>query len=264
MTDDYDVQPRYRRSVDALSRREHLDHFGEEYGAGQHLTMLSPTTGGKTELSHQQLAQVISPDFKANILSGKPPGRDSVMPHAVKRLNMRKVDEWPPPYSFRDHNRNGLVLEPRHTMVDFDADNANIRTHFKACMIDAYRSKKPNILVVDEGFHVQNEYKLRRELETPLMRGAPVVAVWTLCQRGRYMTYHIYDAAEWMFLFKDQDRKNRQRYSDFGGGVDPRFLMQVQDTLQTRVLTKPDGKKATISEAICVRRSGEIYIVKMD
>jgi hypothetical protein len=245
-----------------MSRREFLDYFGEEYAPGHHVTFLAPTQSGKTLLSHQMLAQVISPDFQAVLLAGKPPGRDGTMELAAKRLNLKVIEEWPPPWSPRK-NKNGYVLRPHHSMEDFKADNANVAKHFRAAMVDCYRSKKPVILDVDEGFHVQNEYKLRGELEAPLMRGAPIVAVWTLVQRGRYMTYFIYDAPEWILVFKDNDKSNRQRYSEIGG-VDPDFIMDVQKSLQTKTIHN-DGKKSTISEALCIRRSGQqLFIVGMD
>lgn len=254
----------YATHIDVLSRKEFLEYFGQQYGAGQHVTLLGPTQRGKTRLSHEMLQYVISPDgIKVIMLAGKPPGRDPVMSAAPDKLNLRRVEEWPPNWNFRDRNRSGYVLQPRHNMEDLRADNAHVGHHFRKAMIDCYRSdpKHPVILDVDETHHVQNEYKLKSELEAPLMRGAPVCGVWCKIQRGRYISYHAYSEAAWVIIFYDPDRDNQKRYADIGG-VDPDFILQVVSGLKTR--TGDDGK-STISEAMCIRRSGpECFIIGMD
>ena len=256
---------RYATHVDVLSRKEFLDYFGQEYGAGQHVTAIGPTQRGKTTLTHQMLHRVISPDgINVVLLAGKPPGRDPVMSRAAERLNLRIVEEWPPPTGpvahFRDKKRAGFVLRPRHGMEDLKADNAHIGAEFRKAMVDCYRSKadKPVILGVDETHHVQNEYKLKAELEAPLMRGAPVCGVWCNIQRGRYITYHAYSEPAWILIYFDPDRDNQKRYADIGG-VDPDFVQLVVAGLKTS--TGDDGK-STISEALCIRRAGpEMFIV---
>lgn len=252
--------------IDVLSRDDFLDYFGSQYAPGQHVTFIGPTQRGKTTLSHQMMGRVLTPDgINAVLLAGKPPGRDPVMARAAEELNLRTVEEWPPPKGpiayYRDKTqRNGYVLRPRHGMEDVRADNANIAKHFRAAMVDCYRSKPdhPVIIGVDEAHLVQNEYKLRSELEAPLMRGAPVCAVWCLIQRGRYVTYLAYDAPAWIIIYNDPDRDNQKRYSEIGG-VDPSFVLSVVSGLKT--YTGSDGK-STISEALCIRRAGpELFIV---
>jgi len=120
-----------------------------------------------------------------------------------------------------------------------------------------YASKKPVITVVDEAHHVQKDMGLQKEAEATLMRGAPTNAEWSLIQRGRYVSYHCYGAPEHLFIFSDPDQNNRKRYSEIGG-VDPRYLERLSDTLKTEK-TKTGN---TISECIYIRRSGpEIMVV---
>jgi hypothetical protein len=75
--------------------------------------------------------------------------------------------------------------------------------------------------------------------------------MWSLVQRGRYVSYHVYDQAEHVFIFYDPDRDNQKRYSEIGD-VDAREL--VDYTRQLKTETVADG--STISEALYFRRSG--------
>lgn len=258
--------------VTRMSRAEFLEMFGESYAPGQHVTFLGPTQRGKTTLSHQMLAQVVSPELRAHLLAGKPPGRDPVMQKAAQRLNLRTVEEWPPeqlmiPDRVRKvlgmNRHNGYVLRPRQGMENLKDDNENVSRHFRRCMVSCYRSKPeaPVIIVADETHLIQNEYKLKGELEAPLMRGAPVCGVWCLIQRGRYITYLAYCSQEWMIIFYDPDVDNQRRYGDIGG-VDPKFVMHLASQLKTK---RGDDGRSTVSEAICIKRSGpEVFIVSTD
>lgn len=245
--------------IDVKTRDEFLDYFAANYGSGQHVLFLGPTQRGKTTLCHQMLARVISPERRTRVLAGKPPGRDHVMGEAADNLNLRITEEWPPAWSHKDRKKNGYVVRPKHSLTDIKADSENLREQFRKTMVDSYASQKDVILVCDETHHVQNEYKLKAELEAPLMRGAPVCAVWMLVQRGRYITYMAYDASDWVLVYNDPDRSNRQRYAEIGG-VDPRLVEEILSGLRT-------GKGAngnTISECLCIRRSGpELFIVGM-
>jgi len=180
------------------------------------------------------------------------------MNSAADKLNLRIVEDWPPYPSPRDHKRNGYVLRPIHTMKDPEADDENVGENFKRAILDNYRSKKPVITFVDEAHHVHNDLKLKKTIEAPLMRGAPHNGVWSLIQRGRYVSYQCYCAPEHLFLFYDPDIDNQRRYSEIGG-VDPNFLLRLSGTLKT-YRTK-NGQ--TISECIYIRRSGP-YICVVD
>lgn len=247
-------------TVQVISRRDFLREWHNDYGRGQHVTFIGPTQRGKTTLSHQLLGQSVSPKHKCVILAGKPPKRDRVMTDAAKKLNLRIVDEWPPGYSFKDRKRNGYVLRPHQTLTDLERDHANIQKQYRAALMGNYSSDKPVITVVDEAHHVQNDLKLKREYEAPLMRGAPDNAVWSLIQRGRYMTYLAYDAPEHLFIFFDPDRANQARYSDIGG-VDPDYISAIIENLKTY----RTNTGQTISECLYIRRSGpELFIVDVE
>lgn len=247
--------------VEVVPRQIFLDEIWD-YSPGQHATILGPTQRGKTELSHQLLGKTISPEHHAVLLAGKPPERDHTMTAAGKRLKLREVEEWPPNWNYKDRKRNGYILRPRQEMKDIKKDDANVRDQFRKAILGNYRSKKPVITVVDEGHHVQKNMRLMAECEAPLMRGAPVNGMWTLAQRGRYLSMQVYDAPEHIFIFLDADRDNQKRYGDISG-VDPRFVAYIVSNLKTYRVPTGDGRsQVTISECLYIQRSGpELYII---
>jgi len=235
--------------------------FGRDYTSAQHVTFLGPTGRGKTYTAEEMLRQVISPNLPVVILAGKPPMRDETMAKAATYLNLRIVETWPPEWNIGDKKRNGYILRPKHTMTDIDADNENLRKQFRSALLHLYASKSPVIVMADEAYQIQVDLKLKTEYETILMRGRPTVAMWSLLQRGRYSSYHAYDAPEHILIFKDPDTSNVKRYAELVGGVNPYFVSQIVNGLET----KRSQQGSTISEFLYIKRSGpELYVVKTD
>jgi hypothetical protein len=212
------------------------------------------------------LQPVISPERKGLVLAGKPAGRDHTMQTAGDKLGMRYTEEWPPSdvhiIGKQRAHRNGYILRPlTKPSVNPGADEERLRQEFRRGMTAAYASQrplgKPCVLFVDEAQLVQNDLGLKSEYEAPLTRGAPDVAVWSLIQRGRYISYHAYNAPEHLVLFYDPDITNVKRYAEMIGGVDPAFIANVVTKLKLhRVRTG-----GTISEALYIRRSGPTLAV---
>jgi hypothetical protein len=149
-------------------------------------------------------------------------------------------------------------------MTNLDTDEDNLKVQFQAGLDGAYASQDDVIAFADEGYHIEVDLGLKRECDAIHMRGAPVVGLWLLLQRGRFVSYQAYSAPEHVFIAYDPDVENQKRYSDIGG-VDPSFVRRVTATLQTETINK--GKKGggnTISEFLYMRRSGpELCIVDM-
>jgi hypothetical protein len=244
--------------IEVVPRREFVaDVF--DYHDGQHLTMLGPTQRGKTTLCFQLLNRVATPERKAVILHGKFKGRDPVIPKASESLNMRIVDSWPPTYRPGDKKRRGYILRPLNgPLSSTDEENEVLAREFKRAIHSNYKNTKaPTITVVDERAQCEEDLKIRKSLDGPLMRGAPHNGEWNNIQRGRFCSYHCYDAPEHLFVFYDPDLSNRKRYAEIGG-VDPHYVEEVTENLQTRRV--PSG--GTISQTLYIRRSGpELYIV---
>ena len=242
-----------------IPRRAFVREFGENYHAGQHVTFLGPSGRGKTRLAGQLLVSVKQhhEEIRSVILHGKIAGRDLTIEKLAKQTNTPIVSHYPPRgirQRVRARNARGIILRPLTKPADTPADeNVILRNEYRKAIHGGYQAKRkhPIILVVDEAHQTHNDLKLLRDCEGPLMRGRPVCAMWSLVQRGRYVSYHVYDEAEHVFIFYDPDRNNQQRYSEIGD-VDARYIVELTQQLKTE--TVADG--STISEALYFRRSG--------
>jgi hypothetical protein len=251
-------------TIEVIPRQDFAREFGKEYGSGQHVTSLGPTGKGKTRLTSDLLLTCAKPERQAVVLHGKIKGKDHVVADMSKRLNMRDVSTWPPDRQWGDRKRRGYILvpldHPRGSVVE---ENEVLRREFAKAIHSNYAStKKDTITVVDESHQAQETLRLKSDLEGPLMRGAPQNAEWNNVQRGRFVSYHCYDAPEHLFIFHDPDRTNRQRYSEIGG-VDPEYIMLITEQLKNYSVKRGETGKATISECLYIRRSGP-YLAIVD
>jgi len=254
-------------TVEVVPRQEFVDEFGQEYSSGQHVTKLGPTQRGKSTLTGQLLRVCANRDRQALVLHGKIRGRDPVIPRMADQLDMRVINEYPPKWRWGDANRRGFILVPLTKTTDsVDAENAVLAGQFRKGIHANYQNtKKDTITVIDESHQAQETLKLKKDIEGPLMRGAPNAAVWNNIQRGRYVSYHCYDAPEHIFIFYDPDESNQRRYSKIGG-VDPQYVRQITKGLKRKTVSTNGGKgKATVSECLYIARAGpRLVVVGMD
>jgi hypothetical protein len=248
-----------RHDVVTVSRRPFVEEFGENYRPGQHVTFLGPSGRGKTRLAGQLLLSVRThhPEITGVILHGKIKGRDETIERLSKVSGYPIVAHWPPRSvraRYRMRKYRGAILRPLdHPRDTVKEENADLAKEYRSAIHRSYQApkKKPVILVADEAHQTHNDLRLMADCEGPLMRGRPVCSMWSLVQRGRYVSYHVYDQAEHVFIFYDPDRDNQKRYSEIGD-VDARELIELTQKLHTE--TVKDG--STISEALYFRRSG--------
>lgn len=254
-------------TVEVVPRQEFVRDFGADYGSGQHVTKLGPTQRGKSTLTKQLLKTCANKDRQALVLHGKIRGRDPVIPEMADDLDMRVIHEYPPKWKWGDANRRGFILVPLTKATDgVEAENALLASQFRKGIHSNYQNtKKDTITVVDESHQAQETLKLKKDIEGPLMRGAPNAAVWNNIQRGRYVSYHCYDAPEHIFIFYDPDVSNQKRYSEIGG-VDPQYILQISKGLQRKTVKTNGGKgKATVSECLYIARAGpQLMVVSFD
>lgn len=246
--------------IEVIPRREFTRDFGREYRPA-HLTMLGPTGRGKTTLGFQLAKACANADDPVVVFAGKPPGRDPVMSNAATDLNLKIVEAWPPNAQERigAKKRRGYMLRPYQPMDNLEQADKNVYEEYRNGLRSLYAADSPHIVFIDEAYHVQarEELNLQKECVAILTRGMPDIAMWSLVQRGRFVSYHTYSAPEHLFMFNDPDRANRQRYTEIGG-VDPEYVEYLTETLKT--YRAADGR--TISEALYIRRSGpELCIV---
>lgn len=251
-------------NVPVIPRKEFVREFARNYGAGQHVTFIGPSGRGKSKLMGQLLLAVlrVHTAIKALILHGKIKGRDQTIMDLSKAANLPMIEHYPP-NTYEKHIRyrkhRGWTLRPLVKGGEsVKHENALLHREFKKGIHRSYNSsrKHPCILVVDEAHQAHNDLKLKTECEGPLMRGRPVCGVWSLIQRGRFVSYMCYDQAEHVFIFYDPDEDNRRRYSEIGG-IDPLLVRELASRLKTR--TVADG--STISQCLYFRRSGNYLCI---
>lgn len=227
--------------------REEFVNERFDYKPGEHLAIVGPTQRGKTTLGFQLVHATATPELRGIILASKP--RDKTVDEWRKRMGFKMVEEWGPPseWPWEKKKIRGYVLRPHQGLRDVDVDNAEVRHQFREAMMDSYGSKDARILVVDEAHEVQDNLKLRKECEAVLKRGSALgCGGWFFLQRTAYNSYDMYNAPEHLFLFNDPDRRNRQRFGEIGGGINPDLVEYLTNNLgQYQVLyikrTGPDG-----------------------
>lgn len=232
--------------VETLPREKFIeDHF--DYKPGEHLSIIGPTQRGKTTLGLQLLHATATPELRGVVLASKP--RDVTVDRWLKQRRFRVVEEWGPPaeWPWEKKKIRGYVVRPHQTLHNVREDNAEVRKQFENAIYDSYATKQKRIVVVDEAHEVQDELKLKQECEMILKRGASLdCGGWFFLQRTAYNSYDMYNAPEHLFLFNDPDRRNRQRFGEIGGGVNPDMVEYLTNNLsQYQVLyikrTGPEG-----------------------
>lgn len=198
-----------------------------DYGPGDMVTILAPTTGGKTTLLGQLMDHTISPELPAVMMVMKP--RDAATERLAKRLDLSTVRDWPPPKTnnlFRERPVRGWVLWPKH-VYDPAIDDPRHRAIFRRAILDSYK-RGNRVLVADETYSLEEELELSTELRTVWTKGAAMdCGLWAATQRPAYISKWAYQAHH-LFIGKDPDEDTQRRLSEIGGAVDPgkvRYLL---------------------------------------
>lgn len=226
------------------------------YKAGEHATFIGPTQNGKTSLAFECLEEVATPELPAYVAVSKP--RDPVTDKWGKRLDYRRVSNWPPPYRMSDlwkDKPSGYLVWPK--FGDIDNDVANSAQITRLLLAERYTAGVRNqkaILVLDDTFVKSKILKLDSEMMTLLaMSGAMGIGVWVFVQKptGAGDTALMsYGNSEHLFLCYDPDKRNRERFDEIGG-VDPRLVREIVANLKPYqfLYIKRTGRKMCIVDS---------------
>lgn len=246
-------------NVPVVAREAFVQDFADKY-TPSHVTMIGPTRRGKTTLCFQLLHAVMAKHKKDHwrvvILHGKIKKRDTTIPEWSKKSNYRVVQHWPPGVTLKPkhmkRNVSGYVLRPlKNDNISAAEEEKILKEEFARAIRSNYHgTRNVTITVVDERAQADKDLRLTQDLDAPLQRGLPHNPEWNNIQRGKWCSYHCYDAPEHVFLFYDDDNANVERYAEFGIG-DPRGLVEVLKNLKTK--KSEDG--GTISQCLYMRRS---------
>lgn len=196
------------------------------YLSGQHLTILGPNGGGKTTLGYELMDITATPQLPGVVLVMKP--RDSTVVDFNDQLGFRIVRDWPPGRNLRAPlaKERGWTLWPEH-VFDPSVDDPHLYEVFRRCILDRY--KRGNCIVkADELPGLQRDLNLEQELKAVYKRGRSMgCGMWGMGQRPFDMLQEAYSQAEHLFLSWTPDERDRKRFSEIGGGLDPKLINEI-------------------------------------
>jgi energy-coupling factor transporter ATP-binding protein EcfA2 len=228
---------------------EHFDletfrtrHF--DYQPGHHVAAFGPTQiSGKSTLMLALLEAVkrYQPEIGATVLVMK--HRDRVVAHWTKRLGFREIPGWPPEPKFSElppfgRKPAGYTLWPRQSLTNPVADNEHLQRQFTAAMVHN-RGHVPSITFADEIYGLVAELsKVKDRAGEPMVPMRSLLTavttrdsgadhgLWYASQKpsgtqGISLPGFLFNSAEHMFLAKDGEERNRQRYGEIACGIDP-------------------------------------------
>jgi hypothetical protein len=203
--------------VATIGREEFLDEYWD-YTAGEHVTVLAPTGGGKTHLLYQLLGETADPELQATVLVMKP--RDETVVKFSKKYGFRIVRDWPPAKVTAIAKKPaGYVLWPKESN-DPEYDDRRHSIIFQRAIRDNYR-KGNRITVGDEVYSLESELKLSKELVRVWTKGRSMDnGLWAASQRPAYISRWAYQAHH-LFLGNDPDLETQKRYGEIGAGINP-------------------------------------------
>lgn len=239
-----------RRTVVSNVVRYPRDYFLDEvwdHNPGEHVTIIAPTGGGKTQLGYELLARSTSHEHPGIVLCMKP--RDATVESWNSELGYRKVKTWPPTPSLVYPKPTGYTLWPQHTF-DPDRDEAHLYHQMRAALLHSYR-KGNRAVFADELYGLTNDLDLEKELITVWSRGRSMgTSIWGATQKPTHVPLWAYNQAEHLFLAYDPDKRARDRFKEIGG-VDPRLVEQAVMSLKKWefLYIKRDGPHMCIIES---------------
>jgi hypothetical protein len=197
--------------------------FAPFYEAGQHVAIMGPTQSGKTTLAFDLLDKVATPKLPAIVLVMKP--RDGVVKDWAKLTGFRKTQTWPPALNraFKEKGggfgkrQRGWVFWPRHSLTDIDRDDRTLAVAFRRVLTDCY-AKGDRIVFADEVLGLSKDFGLEKELNAIWSRGSSMgCGLWAATQRPFNVPLLMYGSSSHLMIFKDADKRSRERYDEIGG-----------------------------------------------
>lgn len=239
-----------------LSRPEFFGDDGGpgyfDYRDGEHVAFIYPTQKGKTTLAWQCLRCAMRQRPHLRPLTLMPKALSPATHNWAQALGFREVPEWPPAPRFGPRPA-GHVIWPRHRRdLTAAADRAQVAEVMRAAMHANFL--KGRCIMFADDMHLLALMGLMPECEEYWTAGGEGGAgLWGANQKpsgtvnGGSVSTYFYSAPLHYFFGKDTDGRNIQRFSEIGGGLDPREIAYKVRNLRLYQI----GDK-TISEVLYV------------
>jgi hypothetical protein len=236
-----------------------------DYRGGQHLGMWEPTEGGKTHLSYQMADVAMRQNPHLRFVSIMPKSRSPATRRWAAALDLKVIDSWPPPWSMS--KPRGYVLWPRHlTGVPVEAKRAHLTQVIRKCM-NAQFGEGDSITLADDVYVQAVILGLNMDCEEFWTAGAEGKAgLWAPNQKpsgtigGGSVSTFSYNSPTHLIFGNDTDERNQKRFSEIGGGIDPKMISSIVSNLRRFPVNTPDGVK-NISEKLYVDKRGPYLAV---
>jgi len=223
-----------------------------EYEAGEHVTVLAPSGGGKTHLAYQLLERTADDRLQACVIVMKP--RDKTVDAFTKRVGFKVVRDWPPARITGVFAKRppGYTLWPKES-PDPEVTEARHYQIFRRAILDNYynavsRNSDGKIIFADEVVSLEDELGLRKPLQTVWSKGRSMsCGLWGASQRPAYISRFAYQAHH-LFLGNDPDEDVQKRYGEIGGGINKDLVKALCGNLSDKqfVYIRRDAREICI------------------
>jgi hypothetical protein len=205
-----------------------------DYHPGDHVTVLAPTGGGKTQLAYGLLGGTATPECPATVMVMKP--RDSTVTKFSKQFGFKTIRDWPPSKleGITGSKPPGYALWPQESgnPVADDRRHAAIFTRSIRTQYSAGGRGKDSIIFADETYSLEKELGLEDDLRRLWTKGRSVgVGLWAASQRPVWISRWAFQAQH-LFLGNDPDVDMQKRYGEIGGGINPDLVRALTAGLE--------------------------------
>jgi hypothetical protein len=234
-----------------------------DYNEGEHLAQIEPTGGGKTRLKFQLLQQAMAQNPHLSVRVTVPKRKDVEAAGWIRALGLKETPVWPPAKKrFWEPEPPGYAVWPKHLMGGPDEDpdmvltrnRAHITAVMKAVAQDSYQ-RGDAIHDADDIYNQAVVLGMNEFFSEMLTNGRSVgCGLWGSNQkpsgtREGSVTSFFYNSPTHLFLGRDLDERNRERFGEIGG-VDRKYVSHVVQRLPVHQF----GKNA-ISDKLYICKS---------
>jgi energy-coupling factor transporter ATP-binding protein EcfA2 len=201
-----------------------LRHYGREefvkqvwsHSPGEHVTIIGRTGSGKSTLGYQLLGAAHSRRHPAAVILSKP--KDLTTNKAARKYGLKFTSRWPAPRSFFQTNPPfSHVLRPRFTYDD-DKDRFEHTEVFKGLLKDTYQRGHRTVYAPDLYGLLERQPDLESHFVTAWLNWRSNDAdLWVDSQKATHIPLLAFNQPTHMFLFRETDKKGRERFDQFGG-----------------------------------------------